>query len=154
VSVVVIDNRSDEELPLEEYHRFASFVLSKFSLPKDAELAISYVTPGEIQFLNHHYRGVDEATDVLSFECDAFDDEEDALFPGDDHLLGDVIIAPVVAREHARGFGTTFESEMLLMLVHGILHLLGFDHIDDEDYERMRAREDELLKSWDETSVS
>jgi probable rRNA maturation factor len=64
------------------------------------------------------------------------------------HLLGDVVIAPFVARRHAVDFDSSEAAEMNLLLVHGILHLLGYDHQDDEEAARMEARENELLSLW------
>ena len=89
----------------------------------------------EMHALNREYRGIDAPTDVLSFE-------------NDEALLGDVVVCAAVAREHAEDFDSDFASEMALMLIHGILHLLGYDHADDAEAEVMEARENELLGLW------
>ncbi|MDR2493194.1 MAG: rRNA maturation RNase YbeY [Coriobacteriales bacterium] len=158
MSTVSLDNRSGEDLPLDAYEAFACFVLDQFALPVSAELAISLVGVDEIHGLNLQYRGIDAPTDVLSFACDAFDGQgapdgggggSAACCAGEAPcLLGDVIVAPVVAREHARDFDARFEDEMLLMLVHGILHLMGHDHEDDEEAAAMEAHESSLLEAW------
>jgi len=163
MSVVSQDNRTDEELPLEEYHDFALFIIEQFGIFENVELSLSYADPDEMRSLNRQYRGVDETTDVLSFPCDGLDGEGDGFLygeflhestpPDDLFLLGDVVIAPAIAREHAEEFDSTFKDEMLLMHVHGILHLLGFDHIADSDYEEMRERETELLMEWEQKSA-
>ena len=90
------------------------------------------------------WRGIDRTTDVLSFECDsAFDDD----IPADETLeLGDIILAPQVIARQAPGFGNSPADECRLMLVHGMLHLLGYDHIEDDEAEVMEAREDAILR--------
>ncbi|MDR0888831.1 MAG: rRNA maturation RNase YbeY [Coriobacteriales bacterium] len=165
---IQIDNRSGKRLPEDTYADIARFVLTSEKAPDRTELSISLVEPDEIHELNREYRNVDAPTDVLSFECDGEGDaaEWGTGSPGsktdgkadaksstvreqdESYVLGDVIICPVVAREHARDFNSTFEHEMALMLTHGILHLLGYDHIDDAEAEVMEAREDELVDAW------
>jgi len=146
---ILIDDRSNEDLPLEAYRDCALFVLEQQGIREDAELAISFVDVEEMQALNLQYRDIDAPTDVLSFECDSLDLDSfidpirDVVF-----LLGDVVIAPAIAREHAEEFDSSFEEEMNLVLIHGILHLLGYDHIADGEYDVMRALEDELLSAW------
>ena len=132
---VVLDNRSGEDLCLSDYELLADFVLQEEEVDPDSELSLSLVGKEEMQVLNRDYRGIDAPTDVLSFENDG-------------ELLGDVIVCPAVAREHARDFDSDFVAEMSLMLVHGILHLLGYEHDSDPDAECMEARENELLESW------
>lgn len=133
--ILYLDNRSGEDLPELTYQALAEFALRAEHAAEESELSLSLVDVDEIHSLNREYRGIDAPTDVLSFEND-----------GD--LLGDVIICPVVAREHAQDFDSDFDSEMELMLVHGILHLRGYDHIDDAEAEAMEARENELLRLW------
>ncbi|MDR2035790.1 MAG: rRNA maturation RNase YbeY [Coriobacteriales bacterium] len=132
---IEVDNRSGEELPEQEYQELAAFVLAQEGASEECELAISLVTPAEIHSLNKTYRGIDAPTDVLSFENDG-------------ELLGDVIICSAVAREHALDFDSDFASEMALMLTHGVLHLLGYNHEEDAEAEAMEARENQLLVAW------
>lgn len=84
-----------------------------------------FVGPRAMQSLNRSYRGKDYATDVLSFAYDA--DNVDGK-----RLLGEIVIAPAVAVEQARRFRTNIETEMRRLLVHGILHLFGYDHETDQ----------------------
>jgi probable rRNA maturation factor len=132
---IAIDNRCGEALPTETYVALARYVLEQEGAPTDVELSLSLVDKTEIQALNREYRDLDAPTDVLSFECDA-------------QVLGDVVVCPEVAREHASDFNTNFTYEMTLMFTHGILHLLGYDHIADDEAEVMEARENELVKQW------
>jgi len=109
-------------------------------------LSVALVDDDEMTHLNEQYRGIVGPTDVLSFGCDdpcpAASDEPIAI--------GDVIIAPDVARKQAAELGTTVEDELDLLLVHGILHLLGYDHESDADAAAMQARERVLLDAWSE----
>lgn len=141
-----------EGLPLVELTRF---VLEHEGKPAQSEVSISFVTDDTIAALNKKYRQKDEPTDVLSFECDSSEDEGD--FPqeeGQGFTLGDVIIAPDVAKRQTGEYGTSFEEEISLLLVHGLLHLCGYDHIEDEEAERMEELEAELLGSWTEIRAS
>ncbi|MCI8451106.1 rRNA maturation RNase YbeY [Enterorhabdus sp. P55] len=133
-------------LPLEELTRF---VLESERRPDATEVSVSFVDDAVIAELNEKYRGKQGPTDVLSFECDGCGDGPDA--PEDGVFeLGDVIIAPDVAERQTAEFATTFEEEISLLLVHGLLHLCGYDHVVDEEAEVMEAREAELLRAWAE----
>jgi probable rRNA maturation factor len=105
---------------------------------RDAELTVRIVDAAEITSLNRDYRGKDAATNVLSFPYQAM--------PGvDTALLGDIVIcAPVVAEESVTRH-RPLQAHWAHMVVHGVLHLLGYDHHDDADARRMEARERELL---------
>ena len=133
-------------LPLEELTRF---VLESERRPDATEVSVSFVDDAVIAELNEKYRGKQGPTDVLSFECDGCGDGPDA--PEDGVFeLGDVIIAPDVAERQTAEFATTFEEEISLLLVHGLLHLCGYEHVVDEEAEVMEAREAELLRAWAE----
>ncbi|MGI6106026.1 MAG: rRNA maturation RNase YbeY [Raoultibacter sp.] len=139
----------DESLlrfPLEE---LARFVLEWEARPKNTEVSISFVSDSEIAELNERYRQVVGPTDVLSFVCD---EEDEELYALDDDaamiVLGDVVIAPDVALRQTQEYGTSFEEEINLLLVHGLLHLCGYDHIEDDEAEHMEALEEEILASW------
>ena len=147
---ILISYRSREDdlapLPLEELTRF---VLESERRPDATEVSVSFVDDAVIAELNEKYRGKQGPTDVLSFECDGCGDGPDA--PEDGVFeLGDVIIAPDVAERQTAEFATTFEEEISLLLVHGLLHLCGYDHVVDEEAEVMEAREAELLRAWAE----
>lgn len=136
-----------EKLPLEELTRS---VLAREDKPFNTEVSISFVTDEAIAELNEKYRGKTGPTDVLSFECDGVDDDLSAMTLAEDPIfeLGDVVIAPDVASRQTREFGTTFEEEISLLLVHGLLHLCGYDHVEDDEAEVMEKREAEILEAW------
>ena len=117
------------------------FVLDEEGVLRSTELSVSFVDPGRIGQLNAEFRGVDRPTDVLSFPCD----DPDEVPEGETVFLGDIVVAPEVVLPQSREFGNTYESELSLLLTHGVLHLLGYDHIEDDEAEEMEARERAIL---------
>lgn len=128
----------------EEVRSICAHVLAAEGVDRPVEVSLSWVDDEEMLSLNAEWRGIDKVTDVLSFECDAPTTED--LPAGEPVELGDIILAPVQIARQAPGFGNDPGDECRLMLVHGLLHLLGYDHIEDEEAEVMEAREDELLR--------
>ena len=191
----------------------AKFALESAGAPQNSELSVSLVDVNEIHALNKEYRGIDKATDVLSFECDnvceymdacngeaaggkaanlidacgadvadgekaagceaavsidacgadvaggkatrsagitndAANKASQAFASGEPITLGDIVIACDVVNEQRAQFGTSFDEEMSLMLVHGCLHVLGFDHIDEREAEEMEALEKDILEAY------
>jgi probable rRNA maturation factor len=132
---VLISNRQDEAVDEEELRALARETLRGEGIER-AELSVSFVSPDEIAGL--HERFMDEAgpTDVLSFPLD---DVEESKERGSVRLLGDVVVAPA---EAARNNPSDPGSELRLLLVHGILHLLGYDHEEDGARTRMWERQE------------
>lgn len=114
-------------------------VLKVENLDENVEVSVSFVGDEEIRALNRDYRGVDKSTDVLSFPMD---DE----FIIVSRILGDVIINTRRVMEQAEELGHSDEREISYLTVHSILHLLGYDHMDDEDKKEMREREKLAMK--------
>lgn len=114
-------------------------VLKVEELDDDVEVSVSFVGDDEIRDLNRDYRGVDKSTDVLSFPMD---DE----FIIDNRILGDVIINTRRVMEQAEELGHSHERELSYLTVHSVLHLLGYDHMEDEDKIEMREREKLAMK--------
>jgi len=115
-----------------------SDVLKTFKMldqPKDSEICISFVDDKTIRELNNSYRNINRATDVLSFPQDG----------PDFSILGDIVISVDTAKSHAVRYKNTYEFEINKLLVHGILHLLGFDHKKKKETMIMREKEKELL---------
>ena len=107
------------------------------------ELSVTFVDMDEIHELNNQYRGVDRPTDVLSFP--QFADIEEELPEVGEICLGDVVICKDKAQEQAKEFGHSFEREIIYLFTHSVLHLLGYDHEEEEDKKLMRAREEEVM---------
>lgn len=144
---VLLANEQADDVDTTELRGIAETVLREEGYPEAAEVTIVLVSDDEIAEYNTRYMGREGPTDVLSFPIEA-------LSPGvvPDHdpdgpplLIGDVLIAPAYVRRAAAEMGVDFEDEMALMAAHGILHLLGYDHEDDEDALLMEERERHLL---------
>jgi len=113
-------------------------------LSEQTEVSITIVTDEEIHQLNRDYRNVDRPTDVLSFALDEGDEPELVDGP-EEHLLGDIIISAETAERQGQEFGHGLEREIVYLAVHGLLHLLGYDHMVEEDKLVMRAKEEEAM---------
>lgn len=113
----------------------------------DFDLGILLTTNKTIRQYNKNYRQKDKATDILSFPYhpDLQAGKRITVRSEDDKNLGDIIIALEYVQKDAPNWGHTFEHRMRVLLVHGICHLLGYDHIEDADYEVMRKKEAQLL---------
>ena len=135
---IYYDDRQDDIEITEEIknliEKSISAVLKVENLDENVEVSVSFVGDDEIRDLNREYRGVDKSTDVLSFPMD---DE----FIIDNRILGDVIINTRRVMEQAEELGHSNERELSYLTVHSILHLLGYDHMKDEDKKEMRERE-------------
>ncbi len=111
-------------------------------------ITVTLTTPENIQGINKKYRGIDKATDVLSFPM--FEKEELVKkiekkdFVHED-ILGDIIISIEKVKEQAKEYEHSFERELSYMLVHGFYHLMGYDHIQEEDKQKMRPKEEKIL---------
>lgn len=130
----------DSPLDAAEIQRVIDLVLSEEEVDIPCEVSVSLVDDDRIHELNREWRGIDRATDVLSFEMERPGEQE-----GEICSLGDVVLAPAYISHQAAEFGNTPGDEMRLLLIHGMLHLLGYDHVFEEDARVMESREDELL---------
>lgn len=142
-----IANESGVDVDERELSRLARFVLDRMRLHPQAELSIVLVD--EATMTEHHERWMDEPgpTDVLAFPMDE-------LRPGREGeeapvgLLGDVVLCPQVAKRQAKEAGHSVADELHLLTVHGILHLLGYDHAEPEEHKEMFALQARLLAEW------
>ena len=121
---------------------------------RQIEMSLSVVDPEEIRKLNKQFRGVDSVTDVLSFptldlekkQINQMEFPADAVNEKNGKLnIGDVIICLERAREQAKSFGHSFKRELCFLSLHGLLHLLGYDHIEEFDEKEMTTLQDEIL---------
>ena len=126
----------------EKITEFVDIILEHEKLENTENTYVSFLitTKDVIQNINSEYRGKDTPTDVISF---AYNETEN-IGPFD--ILGDIIISAEKVTEQAKEYGHSTEREFYYVLCHGMLHLLGYDHIDDEDKKVMREKEEELLK--------
>ena len=139
-----IDNRQDKYIVSEEIESLIEkVILESFKvegLSDDYEVSISFVDNSEIKLLNNEYRGVDSETDVLSFPMD-----EDFILPIP--LLGDIIISMEKAKEQAEEYGHSLEREVAYLTAHSMFHLMGYDHMNDEEKDIMRLKEKQVMKN-------
>ncbi len=108
------------------------------------ELSVTFVGLDEIHEMNREYRGVDRPTDVLSFP--QFEDLEEEIPEVGEICLGDVVICREKAEEQAEEFGHSFERELVYLFTHSVLHLLGYDHMEEDEKKVMRQREEEIME--------
>jgi len=158
--VFVADEQLDLPVELERWQQLATEVLRSEGVRGLAELALLFVTEAEMGELNEMHMGKPGPTDVLAFPIDAAEAEivlhgqptsrgpdRSPADPGDmPLLLRDVVICPAVAARQAPAHAGTVDDEMALLVVHGVLHVLGHDHDDDDQTRAMRAREVALLQ--------
>ena len=126
-----------------ELARVFDLVLAEEGVERICCVSVSVLGEPSIQALNAEWSGVEAPTDVISLECERPDDPD--LGPDEPCELGDIAMAPSVLAAQSARYGTTPEDETRLMAIHSLLHLLGYDHIEEADAAVMEAREDELL---------
>ncbi len=128
--MVEINNLTNYDLPLEELKNLAEKVLSK----NKSDLSVAFLGSKKISEYNHIYRKKKRATDVLSFK-------------DGDFLLGEVLICPSFVEKQAKENNLFFEQEIKRVLIHGILHLLGYNHKEKEEEKEMKEKEEFFLIS-------
>ena len=124
-------------------------VAKEEKLSANTEVDITIVTDEEIHTLNKEYRNVDRPTDVLSFALNEGDEEPEIIGQEGENLLGDIIISAQTATRQGEEFGHGLTREVVYLAVHGCLHLLGYDHMIEEDKVVMRKREEGILRQID-----
>lgn len=119
-------------------------VLQHLKVDKEIEISVLFTDDKFIRTLNNKYRGIDKPTDVLSFSL-----QEGAIKSPEvesDKLLGDIIISVETAQRQADNLNHSREKELTVLLIHGLLHLTGYDHEKDKEYKIMLGKESEILK--------
>ena len=163
MAVFCTDEQSVVPIDLERWSRLARLVLADERAPYDAEVSLLFVDATSIADLNGRFLGSEGPTDVLSFPID--DDhvpagrrpDEGGRGPGSSNepvdppiVLGDVVLCPEVAQRQAEEHAVSLDDELALLVVHGVLHLLRYDHAEEQETERMQRRERELLERFRE----
>lgn len=123
----------------------AAYALNKLGIHPDSELSISLVEESEMETLHLQWMDEPGATDVLSFPMDELRPNSASTGPG---VLGDIVLCPEFAERQAKEAGHSLQEELELLTVHGVLHLLGFDHRESEEKRIMFEMQDEYLKGW------
>ena len=141
-----IFNTTNEEIDTSELAKVIEFACKHLNI-NNPLLNIVIVDNKKIQEINKLYRNKDAVTDVISF---AFEEVNDVNYK-DVRFLGEIYISYERCKEQAKDFGHSIKREFCYLAVHGLLHLLGYDHIKEEDKKVMRALEEEILNEYDIT---
>ncbi|MDQ1397261.1 MAG: putative rRNA maturation factor [Acidimicrobiaceae bacterium] len=166
VEVFAADEQSQQPVDTMRWVRLAEAVLNAEKVKGEVELSLLFVDEDSIADLNKRFLGKDGPTDVLAFPIDedpvagGRSPDSGTTGPNDlptetgdlPTLLGDVVICPTVAMRNAPEHAGTYDDEVALLVVHGILHLLGMDHMEDDEAEAMERRERELLEQFHKPS--
>ena len=133
-----------------EYDKIVGQVIKKCFeeenlLDKNLYVNIVLTTPQNIKNLNKEHRGIDKETDVLSFPMFDASEIENINTDAED-VLGDVVISLEQIKKQAEEYGHTVERELAYMLVHSFYHLMGYDHMEEEDKKVMRQKEENILE--------
>jgi probable rRNA maturation factor len=114
-----------------------------------SELSVTFVNNEEIQQINHEYRGKNVPTDVISFAMEELGEGEMAIeVEGVPRMLGDIIISVDRAKEQAADYGHSEERELGFLAIHGFLHLLGYDHMEEDEEKEMTQKQEAILQSF------
>ncbi|HEY4602671.1 MAG TPA: rRNA maturation RNase YbeY [Cerasibacillus sp.] len=142
--------KSLKETHIQLIHDLLQFAAEKEQVNTEAEVSVSFVTNDDIQVINRTYRGRDEVTDVISFALEEeVEDELEIQFESSlPQALGDIIISVEKTIEQAQDYGHSFERELGFLAVHGLLHLLGYDHMNEIDEKKMFTRQDDILGAF------
>ena len=140
----IINNTDNEISELEFLEGYVKYVCKKLKI-EEAIFNIIFVSNEEIHRINKEYRGVDRETDVISF---ALEDGED-VSKNPIRVLGDIYIAIDVAYNQALEYGHSRKREVCFLVTHGILHLLGYDHMNEDDEKIMFDKQKEILEGYE-----
>ena len=159
--MIYVDNRQEkievDEKLVDLLKNVIEFALKEEEVDVECEVSLLFVDNDEMREINNETRGIDRATDVLSFPM--LDYENKKVFKemyknyefsqsdcdGEELVLGDVVLSLEKALEQSKEFNHSFEREASYLVVHSILHLLGYDHMEEDDKVIMRKREEEIL---------
>ena len=140
----IINNYDKEVKEIELVSKYVSFLVDKLSLD-NCVFNIIFVGDEDIRTINKEYRNVDNKTDVISF---ALEDYEDNIKNSVIRVLGDIYISVDTAYEQANMYGHSNDREVCFLITHGILHLLGYDHMQEDDEKVMFSKQEELLNEY------
>ncbi|MGI8577671.1 MAG: rRNA maturation RNase YbeY [Nocardioidaceae bacterium] len=146
MSVEVL-NESGVDLDVTEFAKLARFAMSRMRIHPEAELCLKLVDEPTMAQFNERFLDTPGPTDVLSFPMDELRparDGESAV----EGILGDMLLCPSYAMAQAPRFHRTADAELQLLTIHGILHLLGYDHAEPDDEQEMFALQGRLLAEW------
>ncbi|MFG6148482.1 rRNA maturation RNase YbeY [Halobacillus sp. B23F22_1] len=143
------ETNSVDEAFVDLVERVIQFAGEKENIAGESELSITFVDNKEIQELNRNYRQKDNPTDVISFAMQELGEGEVEVQNEDlPVLLGDIVISVDKAKEQAEDYKHSLEREFAFLALHGFLHLLGYDHMNEEDEKKMFVRQEDILDEF------
>ncbi|AQS03453.1 rRNA maturation RNase YbeY [Clostridium beijerinckii] len=159
--MIYVDNRQNKveasEKLIEKLTEVIEFALKEEEVNMKCEISLLFVDNNEIKEINNETRGINRETDVLSFPMLEYEDKKvfkdmykdykfsQSDFDGDELVLGDIVLSLEKALEQSKEFNHSYEREASYLVVHSVLHLLGYDHMEDDDKIIMRSREEDIL---------
>lgn len=141
---ILLTNTTKENVEEKDIENICKLTFKKLDV-KNPMVSITIVDNEKIKEINRDYRNKDSETDVISF---AFEEANDYTYP-DMRFLGEIYISIDKAKSQAEEYGHSLKREICFLTVHGLLHLLGYDHIEESDRVIMRKLEEEILESYD-----
>ena len=141
---LTVENETSYVVDLESLEQQARFLIGALQLHPEVELSITMIDTAQMEALHVEWMDEPGATDILSFPMDE-------LRPSDEPVagvLGDIVICPEFVEADEQGHGMALSERIEFLLVHGMLHLIGYDHVTQEEYDAMFAFQDELLAQW------
>jgi probable rRNA maturation factor len=139
-----INETKEEVEEIEILEKLINYALT-YEKVSNAIFSITFIDNEKIHQMNKQYRNIDRSTDVLSF---AFEDNEEVVCDGQARMLGDIYISLDKAHEQALEYGHTYLRELSFLMIHGLLHLLGYDHMNAEDENIMFERQEAILDGF------
>ncbi|MEY9868359.1 putative rRNA maturation factor [Peribacillus sp. B2I2] len=151
--ILAIDLMDETNEVTEEAQRLVESILQfaakKENIEKDTELSVTFVDNERIREINKEYRHKDSATDVISFALEEMGEDEVEIVGAEmPRMLGDIIISIERTKEQAEEYGHSFDRELGFLALHGFLHLLGFDHMNEDDEKVMFTKQKEILEEY------
>ncbi|KMY50841.1 rRNA maturation RNase YbeY [Peribacillus loiseleuriae] len=137
------------EAAVELVGKVIQFAARKEGIEAGSELSVTFVSNERIREINFEYRDKDYATDVISFALEEMGEDEVEIV-GDNlpRVLGDIIISIEKTKEQAMEYGHSFDRELGFLALHGFLHLLGYDHMNEADEKEMFSRQTDILEAY------
>lgn len=159
--MIYVDNRQKNicvsDTLIEELTKVIEFTLMEEDVDVKCEVSLLFVDNNEIKEINNETRGIDKETDVLSFPMLEYEEKKvfkevykdykfsQSDFDGEELVLGDIVLSLEKALEQSKEYNHSFEREASYLVVHSVLHLLGYDHMEDDEKMIMRSREEDIL---------
>ncbi|PJJ43868.1 putative rRNA maturation factor [Glutamicibacter mysorens] len=144
---IEVNNETEYDVDLKDVNALAESVMRAMFLHPETEVSLVFIDEDAMSALHVEWMDLEGPTDVMSFPMDELRPGT-AGAPGENGILGDIVICPSVAEAQAKAGGHSTHDEILLLTTHGLLHLMGFDHMEPAEKEEMFALQRKLLESY------